>query len=365
MAHKMPRLRLKSRSREGEAQADAAQAAGAASPGGAQQTPAGAEASPGGAQQTPAGAEASPGGAEQTPAGAEPPSSEPGFRQRGRMRRRLRYLRAARELSYRDLGGLMFDLHRFGGRRDELLAAKLARLGQLDGELRALEHALHDRQPVTVLRQAGVVACARCAAIHSSEDRFCPICGLPLARDAERPLATAPSAPHTRPPAAPQQHTGAPPFPPAQPPAPPMTVPGAAGSPRPTSSVPAGAAAGIPPAAPVPVPAAGASAPRTGPAPWRAPAAPPAPAAPGPAPSAAIPAPAAPPSVPTPPAAPAASPGAPPASAAPTAGAVPDRRAAEDTRVERPPAGDQPTQIMRRADEEPGGSADGGGRESR
>ena len=110
------------------------------------------------------------------------------------MRRRLRYLRTVRELSYRDLGGLMFDLHRFGGRRDELLAAKLGRLGEVDSELRAIENVLEQRQPVTVLREAGVLACLRCAAIHSSEDNYCPHCGLSVSPSAERPLSTAPEA---------------------------------------------------------------------------------------------------------------------------------------------------------------------------
>jgi hypothetical protein len=106
------------------------------------------------------------------------------------MRRRLRYLRTVRELSYRDLGGLTFDLHRFGGRKDELLAAKFTRLGQLDAELRALERALGEREPVAVLREAGVVSCPRCAAIHSSEDNFCPHCGVSPSGDAEQPAAS-------------------------------------------------------------------------------------------------------------------------------------------------------------------------------
>src|SRR5947209_14718945 len=50
------------------------------------------------------------------------------FRMRGRMRRRLRFLRQARELGFRDLGGLVFDLHRFGRSRHDLVLAKLQRL---------------------------------------------------------------------------------------------------------------------------------------------------------------------------------------------------------------------------------------------
>jgi hypothetical protein len=158
------------------------------------------------------------------PAGAEPPRSEPGFATRRRMLRRIKYLRQVRELSYRDLGGLMFDLHRFGGRRDELLIAKLTRLSELDGELRALEKALDHREPVTVLEEAGVVACLRCAAIHSSDDHFCPHCGMSVSRDAERPLTTAPETP------IPGQSSAAATPPPAAPPTPPASAPAAAPS---------------------------------------------------------------------------------------------------------------------------------------
>src|SRR5581483_10266952 len=75
-----------------------------------------------------------------TPAGAAEPAT-PGFGARGRMRRRLRFLRKARELAYRDLGGLVFEMQRLGERRDELVAAKLATLSAIDGELRTLEDA--------------------------------------------------------------------------------------------------------------------------------------------------------------------------------------------------------------------------------
>jgi hypothetical protein len=134
----------------------------------------------------------------------------PGFRSRGSARRRGRFLRKARELAYRDLGGLVFNLHRFGQRNDALVLAKLTTLGHIDGELRALEGALHERRPVTVLREAGITACARCAAIHSSEDRFCPNCGLSMGRHLDLPVAAAP-APADAIVASPQPSTAQPP----------------------------------------------------------------------------------------------------------------------------------------------------------
>jgi hypothetical protein len=151
------------------------------------------------------------------PVDSASPPSPPGFGARGRVRRRVRFLRKARELAYRDLGGLVYNLHRFGQRNDSLVLAKLATLSRIDAELRGLEAALSERQPVTVLREAGITACPRCAAIHSGEDRFCPNCGLPLSRRSDLPIAgipaaSAPTAPGAQltPGAAAAEHPGAP-----------------------------------------------------------------------------------------------------------------------------------------------------------
>jgi hypothetical protein len=118
----------------------------------------------------------------------------PGFRTRGRVRRRVRFLRKARELAYRDLGGLVFNLHRFGQRNDPLVLAKLGTLTHIDSELRSMETALSEHQPMTVMREAGIAACPRCAAIHSDEDRFCPNCGLPMDRHVDLPIAGTPAS---------------------------------------------------------------------------------------------------------------------------------------------------------------------------
>jgi hypothetical protein len=249
-------------------------------------------------------------------AGAEP---APGFAARGRLRRRVRFLRKARELAYRDLGGLVFNLHRFGQRNDELVLAKLSTLGQIDTELRALEASLEERQPVTVLREAGITACPRCAAIHGSEDRFCPNCGLPMSRHVDLPIAGAPSAPA-----------------PASPAGPPAAVKADDGQGKwsPSPAGPPGPAPGRPAAPRAPTPPASASAQRSGEAPPQAPAS-------VPVPSAAPPAGAAVPPAEQPAAAPQAAPPPGPVqdAAAPSGDPAPHGRDEEPTEIVRPRSG--------------------------
>jgi hypothetical protein len=180
---------------------------------------------------------------------AQSPST-PGFGERGRMRRRARFLRKARELAYRDLGGLVFDLHRFGQRNDPLVLAKLATLSEIDTELRGLEDGLRDHRPVTVLREVGIAACPRCAAIHGSDDRFCPGCGLAFDANADRPISTAPMAPQTR-----MTPTQAQP-PPATSPASTIATAEAPASPVPSAPSPAPATPSAPPLKPTEPPVA-------------------------------------------------------------------------------------------------------------
>ncbi len=102
----------------------------------------------------------------------------PGFRERGRMRRRLRYLREVRELGFRDLGGLVFDQHRFARPNEALVKGKVAAIDSADREFRAIGAALGERTPYRELFVPGVSACQRCGALHGSDARFCPQCGL-------------------------------------------------------------------------------------------------------------------------------------------------------------------------------------------
>src|SRR5204862_3199741 len=89
-------------------------------------------------------------------------ASAPSFRDRGRLRRRLAYLRRVRELGFRDLGGLVFDLHRFQRPGQQLVDAKLNALAIVDQELRALERVLRDKPLYVDLREPGIAACPRC-----------------------------------------------------------------------------------------------------------------------------------------------------------------------------------------------------------
>ncbi len=102
-------------------------------------------------------------------------------RERGRARRRLRYLRQVRELQLRDAGGFVFDLYRFGEQRDALVRAKLDALIATDKEIRSLEARLGVAGRVQEIRQPGVGGtCANCGAFHASEASFCAHCGVEL-----------------------------------------------------------------------------------------------------------------------------------------------------------------------------------------
>ena len=118
------------------------------------------------------------------PAGLDPAEAElrPPAGRRGRLRRRLRYLRRARELMLRDLGGLVFEIHRTGGgdmtSHAPIVAGKVERLSRLDAESVALETALDTPRAETVVFQPGVGGtCVVCGELYPSTAKFCSECG--------------------------------------------------------------------------------------------------------------------------------------------------------------------------------------------
>jgi hypothetical protein len=91
---------------------------------------------------------------------------------------------------------------------------------------------------VTVLREVGIAACPRCAAIHGSDDRFCPGCGLAFDTKADRPMSSAPVNAQANT-AAPTQTSPATPTPATPPAATPPRPPSRTGAPTPATASPA------------------------------------------------------------------------------------------------------------------------------
>jgi zinc-ribbon domain len=131
------------------------------------------------------------------PAGVDPAelaAGAPTSAGRGRVRRRLRYLRQVRELLLRDIGGFYYEAHRSEQGLDphrRLLDAKAARLATLDHEVGELESRLGQPHAETVLRVPGIGGtCPHCGELHSSDARFCSRCGHSLTGRAARDSAT-------------------------------------------------------------------------------------------------------------------------------------------------------------------------------
>ena len=104
----------------------------------------------------------------------------PGGLERGRVRRRLRHQQRVREALLLDLGALVYELHRQGVRRPELLQAKAAELSAVDREVRGLADALGSGQDVLQLVAAGIAgSCSSCGALLTTDARFCAHCGVP------------------------------------------------------------------------------------------------------------------------------------------------------------------------------------------
>jgi hypothetical protein len=112
---------------------------------------------------------------------------------RGKLRRRVSYLRHVRELLLRDLGGFYAEAHRSEQGPDahrRLLDAKARRLATLDSEVRELEERLSEPHAETVLREPGIGGtCPECGELYGSGARFCSRCAAPLTGRAARERA--------------------------------------------------------------------------------------------------------------------------------------------------------------------------------
>src|SRR4029079_10768853 len=80
---------------------------------------------------------------------------------RGKLRRRVAFLRAARELLLRDLGGFVYELYRpahdiHAEAHRRLRDTHVARLGRVDTELHELEMLLDDVRRQVLVREPGV-----------------------------------------------------------------------------------------------------------------------------------------------------------------------------------------------------------------
>jgi hypothetical protein len=109
-----------------------------------------------------------------------------GLTERGRLRRQVRFLRKQRELQMRDLGGLIFDMYRFGSKRQDLVREKLRLMFDADRELRVFEAMLGGRRAPLEVREPGVGgSCPRCLTLYSTDAHYCWRCGLALTEEAE------------------------------------------------------------------------------------------------------------------------------------------------------------------------------------
>ena len=91
--------------------------------------------------------------------------------QPGVLRRERRALLKAREDALRDLGGLLVEMYRRGGFRDDLLSERAASVIGIDARLAELEE---------LLRAHRRVPRCECGAPVLRGSRFCPSCGKPL-----------------------------------------------------------------------------------------------------------------------------------------------------------------------------------------
>jgi len=118
---------------------------------------------------------------EPAPETADPPAAEaaPAPHRRPlpsptRLRRERRTLLRVREERIRDLGGLVLEMHRRQGFRQDLVDEQCA-------ELVSLEDRLHELDSLLAVAVNRRVACASCGAAIPAEAKYCASCGNPVA----------------------------------------------------------------------------------------------------------------------------------------------------------------------------------------
>jgi zinc ribbon protein len=89
----------------------------------------------------------------------------------GLLRRERRALLKARVEALSELGGLLVEMYRRGGFRNDLLAERAAAIVGIDGRLAEIEGLLHTGRHVPR---------CECGAPMLRGSRFCPNCGRPL-----------------------------------------------------------------------------------------------------------------------------------------------------------------------------------------
>ena len=89
----------------------------------------------------------------------------------GLLRRERRALHKARADALNELGGLLVEMYRRGGFRDDLLAERAAAIVGIDGRLAEIETLLHTGRQVPR---------CECGAPLLRGSRFCPNCGRSL-----------------------------------------------------------------------------------------------------------------------------------------------------------------------------------------
>jgi len=89
--------------------------------------------------------------------------------------RERRALLKARADALRDLGGLLVEMYRRGGFRDDLLAERAAEIIGIDARLAEIDELLHVHRRVPR---------CECGAPMLRGSHFCPNCGRPLGRNA-------------------------------------------------------------------------------------------------------------------------------------------------------------------------------------